>query len=587
MDGNSITMATVPNHKPANLGELQLYRVLQRGNLLQYFDVFISQGGDDVQQLCEAGEEEFLEIMSLVGMASKPLHVRRLQKSLQEWVTTPALFQDVIPTSPHQIPIPPGVSLGLANQQAQAQQVSPMSSSWSQSSVRDGPLGMQPSPPSPGNNSLSLPPTSTPPPQRSMSPSSVGRSSNNSPVLNMYESSILEPGTAAAIKEVAYAIVLTTRKDGEELPKSLPKKLEKQLRNVIEMSEEDPMLEEEVRKWSAIYGRFDSKRKSEKLLTLHEIMVNEAAFALCMYDRMLLCRREELFPLARQVVRESGYKFKHGKSRASSSASKDVECYSRAKEVSRQADSTGTSQPPCKKVKLEPEGSNVKADNEHTRTVQAELSKIKRQERMTEISETLKDKRDKLEVCKERIQNAKDSEDYPCVADLQMELEQLTNEQLALMTEQADLIRQQKRSDKYYRTKARMQEQNGDEDSSDMKQESADDGTDISIKQEPPDEDDICVTGADSSLLSSRGSSPSRDLPEVSHTHTRTPRKSALPTKRLVQETLMEEGLRLAQEHLQSEEMASNGRASSEQDENDRAKTREGPTLRKLIKQDT
>ncbi len=46
-------------------------------------------GGDDVQQLCEAGEEEFLEIMALVGMASKPLHVRRLQKALQEWITNP------------------------------------------------------------------------------------------------------------------------------------------------------------------------------------------------------------------------------------------------------------------------------------------------------------------------------------------------------------------------------------------------------------------------------------------------------------------------------------------------------------------
>ena len=46
-------------------------------------------GGDDVRQLCEAGEEEFLEIMALVGMASKPLHVRRLQKALQEWVNNP------------------------------------------------------------------------------------------------------------------------------------------------------------------------------------------------------------------------------------------------------------------------------------------------------------------------------------------------------------------------------------------------------------------------------------------------------------------------------------------------------------------
>ena len=30
--------------------------------------------------------------MALVGMASKPLHVRRLQKSLQEWVANPCTF---------------------------------------------------------------------------------------------------------------------------------------------------------------------------------------------------------------------------------------------------------------------------------------------------------------------------------------------------------------------------------------------------------------------------------------------------------------------------------------------------------------
>ncbi|KAH9369260.1 hypothetical protein HPB48_012336 [Haemaphysalis longicornis] len=75
--------------QPTNESELQLYRVLQRANLLSYYDTFICQGGDDVQQLCEAGEEEFLEIMALVGMASKPLHVRRLQKALQEWVNNP------------------------------------------------------------------------------------------------------------------------------------------------------------------------------------------------------------------------------------------------------------------------------------------------------------------------------------------------------------------------------------------------------------------------------------------------------------------------------------------------------------------
>merc|ERR1719450_1333717 len=82
----------VMTSQPTNESELQLYRVLQRANLLNYYDTFISQGGDDVQQLCEAGEEEFLEIMALVGMASKPLHVRRLQKALQEWVQNPGVF---------------------------------------------------------------------------------------------------------------------------------------------------------------------------------------------------------------------------------------------------------------------------------------------------------------------------------------------------------------------------------------------------------------------------------------------------------------------------------------------------------------
>ena len=62
------------------------YNVIINFVTINYFS---HTGGDDVHQLCEAGEAEFLEIMALVGMASKPLHVRRLQKSLQEWVQNP------------------------------------------------------------------------------------------------------------------------------------------------------------------------------------------------------------------------------------------------------------------------------------------------------------------------------------------------------------------------------------------------------------------------------------------------------------------------------------------------------------------
>lgn len=72
-------------HSPRNKYELELHHLLERANLLNYYQTFISFGGDDVRQLSEADEDEFLEIMSLVGMTKKPLHVRRLQKALIEW----------------------------------------------------------------------------------------------------------------------------------------------------------------------------------------------------------------------------------------------------------------------------------------------------------------------------------------------------------------------------------------------------------------------------------------------------------------------------------------------------------------------
>jgi NAB conserved region 2 (NCD2) len=40
------------------------------------------------------------------------------------------------------------------------------------------------------------------------------------------------------------------------------------------MSNDDPQKMEEIRKFSAIYGRFDCKRKPEKPLTLHEVKRN-------------------------------------------------------------------------------------------------------------------------------------------------------------------------------------------------------------------------------------------------------------------------------------------------------------------------
>lgn len=81
------------------------------------------------------------------------------------------------------------------------------------------------------------------------------------------------------------------------------------------MKESDSKRMDEIRKYAAIYGRFDCKRKPEKPLTLHEVSVNEAAAQICSKIPMLLYRRDELFPLARQVVRDSGYQYSKGHSR--------------------------------------------------------------------------------------------------------------------------------------------------------------------------------------------------------------------------------------------------------------------------------
>ena len=94
------------------------------------------------------------------------------------------------------------------------------------------------------------------------------------------------------------------------------KKISKEVEMVLAMPNEDPRKMEEIRRFSAIYGRFDCKRKPEKPLTLHEVSVNEAAAQLCLRKPILLMRRDELFPLARQVVRDSGYQYSKGHSRS-------------------------------------------------------------------------------------------------------------------------------------------------------------------------------------------------------------------------------------------------------------------------------
>lgn len=254
-----------------------------------------------MQQLCDAGEEEFLEIMALVGMASKPLHVRRLQKALHEWMTNPSLFQSSssAPPSSESLAVPPPSFLfhpepGSISQQLQQQRALSF--------------------PSPGFSG-SHASTSHVPSTHSFC--SLSASSSFGTPQTISSSSASTSAVASLNPTLTESQISRIISSAERLARTLPqleprtqnikKRSARELEQVIAMSESDPRRMDEIRKYSAIYGRFDCKRKPEKPLTLHEVCVNEAAAQICKFIPALLTRRDELFPLARQVVRDSGF----------------------------------------------------------------------------------------------------------------------------------------------------------------------------------------------------------------------------------------------------------------------------------------
>ncbi|XP_051528280.1 NGFI-A-binding protein 2 isoform X2 [Myxocyprinus asiaticus] len=337
---------------PRTLGELQLYRVLQQAKLLMYYDTFIQQGGDDVQQLCEAGEEEFLEIMALVGMATKPLHVRRLQKALHDWAANPTLFNQPLGT----IVAPCGISLlridstnaagsgimdsrkTLSNGQPGSQcdreeqgsyltllrdvnspkspcsQASPMAQDhlyrdklfpmdphWLSSDMYedDGLDDDQPSSPLTFTGYSNL-----------LGPSTPTSSSSSSTMTSPWLGGQLDLKTIKAVEGSVDRLLKTLpQADQTELKTllRLKKRMAKTVGHIFNLEPHDKSKEEEIRKYSLIYGRFDSKRRERKQLTHHEMLINEAAAQFCIRDNALLLRRVELFSLARQVARECAY----------------------------------------------------------------------------------------------------------------------------------------------------------------------------------------------------------------------------------------------------------------------------------------
>ncbi|XP_064465107.1 uncharacterized protein LOC135376523 isoform X1 [Ornithodoros turicata] len=87
--------AAVMTSIPSNESEREVHELLQRADLLAYYDKFIEKGVDNVQQLFDSTAEEFQEFMDLVGMSGFPFQLMRFQNELEQWTGHPATMTPV------------------------------------------------------------------------------------------------------------------------------------------------------------------------------------------------------------------------------------------------------------------------------------------------------------------------------------------------------------------------------------------------------------------------------------------------------------------------------------------------------------
>ncbi|CAF4115751.1 unnamed protein product [Rotaria socialis] len=277
MDSNTFRrVENVVMSSPKNHLEDTLYKFLEQANLLQYYSAFIEQGGDDLKQLAEAQNDDFQEIITLVGMVSKPLHIKRFKRALADYRQS----------TNHR-----DIEHSFSNSSYSAILTHRLSA--------DEPLSER--------NLLSSLITST---STNNLPKSVNQISSNwciNKTDNSKTNNIHQLIDDSQRKRIA--------DEAERLANLLPitsiKKLNgrsnisKDLFATMNLPRDFEDRWQRIRKYSAIYNRFDSKTPNQ-VLSLHEILINEAAAAICFHRPEFLTRRDELLHLARRVLQNIG-----------------------------------------------------------------------------------------------------------------------------------------------------------------------------------------------------------------------------------------------------------------------------------------
>ena len=199
-----------------------------------------------------------------------------------------------------------------------------------------------------------------------------------------------------------------------------------------------------VRRHSAIYGQ-NTKRKNEEL-SMHEENINEAAFQLCLRDPTLLVRRDELLILSRRAIKEGGYTFQHGMSKAKVPEAPSFAGHKRPLEKLAFEESFGK--------RYEVGGSSV--------SLPRNLSREKKLKRVEELEFIIGKNKLKQSLKLAALEKARQGNDFSTIYHLQAEIESLGNTLAGLQEEYSNMKYRLRRSDRYFE---RKRERNGEEQS--------------------------------------------------------------------------------------------------------------------------
>ena len=199
-----------------------------------------------------------------------------------------------------------------------------------------------------------------------------------------------------------------------------------------------------IRRYAAIYGQGNSKRKNEEL-SLHEENINVAALQLCLRDPTLLVRRDELLVMARKAIKDGGYTFQHGLSKA-----KVAETPSFVGNMRKR---------PLEKPLLEDNfavrgfdlpGSGI--------PLPRNMSREKKLKRVEELEFLITKNKMKQSIKLAALEKSRQGNDFSMSYHLQAEIESLGNTLASLQEEYANMKYRLRRSDRYFEKKQRKDE---------------------------------------------------------------------------------------------------------------------------------